>query len=55
MTSLQISVIKATRNAAQGVCDSPGAMRCEITSYPRCKAAIQSGAVDGDSPIRSRM
>jgi len=30
-------------------------MRCEVTSYPCCKAAIQSETVDGDSPIRSRM
>ena len=28
----QISVFKATWSFAQGVCDSPGAMRCEVTS-----------------------
>jgi len=30
-------------------------MRCEVTCYPRCKAAIQRETVDGDQPIRSRM
>jgi len=44
----QISVFKATWNSAQGVFDSPGAMRCEVTSYPCCKAAIQGETVEGD-------